>query len=442
MKKNEAPAGAAPLRIESLDQEGRGIARRDGKTIFVEGALPGELVTASIFRKKPKFEIGHVQDVLQGSVNRTVPRCVYFGICGGCAQQHVDFSTQVAVKQRVLEDALWHIGKVEAEQILSPIRGPAWQYRHRARFTVRHVAKKGGVLVGFHEKRSSYVADMRSCEVVPARVSALLPLLRELVGALTIKQRLPQIELSIGESADVLVLRVLESPSPEDEALLRAFADRHGVYLYFQTGGPDTAKPFHPAAGADLHYALPEYDVRIYFEPTDFTQVNHAVNRVLVRRALSLLAPQPGERIADMFCGLGNFSLPIARAGAEVLGIEGSETLVARARRNAERNGLAERTRFASMNLFEIDAPRLAGFGHFDRMLIDPPRDGAAALVNAVGEEGPHHIVYVSCNPATLARDAAVLVGAKGYALKAAGVVNMFPHTAHVESIALFVRNG
>jgi 23S rRNA (uracil1939-C5)-methyltransferase len=438
--KSESPKAAQPLRIESLDQEGRGIARREGKTIFVEGGLPGELVTASIFRKKPSFEIGHVQDVLEASAARTVPRCVYFGRCGGCAQQHVDFATQVAVKQRVLEDALWHIGKVRPQQILSPIKGAPWEYRHRARFTVRDVPKKGGVLVGFHEKRSSYVADMLSCEVVPARISALLPRLRELVGKLSIRQRLPQIELSIGEGADVLVFRVLEPVTPADEAVLRAFADEQRVYIYLQPGGPHTAKPFYPPQGADLHYALPEFDVRIYFEPTDFTQVNHAVNRVLVRRALSLLAPKKGERVADMFCGLGNFSLPIARSGAEVVGVEGSETLVARAAANAARNGLAARTHFVAMNLFTIDESTLAALGRFDRMLIDPPRDGAMALVNALGEDAPHRIVYVSCNPATLARDAAVLVGAKGYEFRAAGAVNMFPQTAHVESMALFER--
>ena len=442
MQKSASPAAPTPLRIESLDQEGRGIARREGKTIFIEGALPGELVTASIFRKKPTFEIGHVQTVLEASAARTVPRCRYFGICGGCAQQHVDFATQVAVKQRVLEDALWHIGKVEPQQMLSPIQGAPWRYRHRARFTVRDVPKKGGVLVGFHEKRSSYVADMLSCEVVPARISALLPRLRELVGRLSIRQRLPQIELSIGEGADVLVFRVLEPLTAADEAVLRGFADEHRVYIYLQPGGPHTAKPFHPAAGADLHYALPEYGVRIYFEPTDFTQVNHAVNQVLVRRALSLLAPRAGERIADMFCGLGNFSLPIARSGAEVLGVEGSETLVARAAVNAERNGLAERARFRAMNLFTIDAEQLAALGCFDRMLIDPPRDGAMELVKALGDDAPKRIVYVSCNPATLARDAAVLVGVKGYEFKAAGVVNMFPQTAHVESMALFTRDA
>jgi 23S rRNA (uracil1939-C5)-methyltransferase len=361
-------------------------------------------------------------------------------VCGGCALQHVDLATQVAVKQRVLEDALWHIGKVKPDVMLSPVHGAPWQYRHRARFTVRYVPKKGGALVGFHEKRSSFVADMRSCEVVPERISKLLPPLRELVERLSIRQRLPQIELAIGESADVLVLRVLEPPSSGDEAVLRAFADEHRLFLYLQRGGPDTAAAFHPPEGADLYYTLPEFDVRVYFKPTDFTQVNHAVNRVLVRRALQLLGPQVGERIADFFCGLGNFALPIARSGAEVVGIEGSEALLARAHENAVRNGLEARMRFEAMDIFKIDAERLTRLGHFDRMLIDPPRDGAVELVKAIGDDAPQRIVYVSCNPATLARDAAVLVHTKGYQLAAASVVNMFPHTAHVESVALFTK--
>ena len=441
MKIPDVQSAAAPLYIESLDQEGRGIARRDGKTIFVEGALPGEHVTVSVFRKKPSFEIGHAQTIVHPSSSRTVPRCVYFGLCGGCALQHVNLVTQVAAKQRVLEDALRRIGKVTPDEMLPPIHGPGWGYRHRARFTVRHVAKKGGVLVGFHEKRSSYVTDMASCEVLPARMSALVTPLRQLITGLSIRQRVPQIEVSIGDEATALVLRVLEPPHLEDETTLRAFADQHGVYLYLQPGGPLTVQPFHPPAGADLHYALPEFGVRIYFEPTDFTQVNHAVNRVLVRRALMLLAPQPGDRVADMFCGLGNFSLPIARSGAHVLGAEGSEALLARARNNAVRNGLGDRTRFEAMNLFEIDASSLSALGTFDRMLIDPPRDGAMELVKALGPDAPHRIVYVSCNAGTLARDAAVLVAEKGYSMKSAGVVNMFPHTAHVESIALCTRS-
>jgi 23S rRNA (uracil1939-C5)-methyltransferase len=424
--------------IESLDSEGRGIARRDGKTIFVEGALPGEVVDASVYRRKASFEIAMTHSVVTPSSARISPGCGYFGLCGGCALQHVDLRTQVAAKQRALEDALWHIGKVEAEEILPAIHGPAWGYRHRARFTARYVPKKGGVLVGFHEKRSSFVADMQSCAVVPKRISDLLPLLRELIGGLSIRQRVPQIELAIGEGADVLVLRILEALSSADESRLRSFADAHHVYLYLQPKGPDTARPFHPPEGVDLHYALPEFDVRIYFEPTDFTQVNHEVNRVLVRRALGLLRAQAGQRIADMFCGLGNFSLPIARSGATVVGIEGNATLVARAQKNAERNGLADRTHFETRNLFAIDSVALGALGHFDAMLIDPPRDGAAALVQALTGPLPQRIVYVSCNPATLARDAAVLMQEKGYRLRGAGIANMFPHTAHVESIALF----
>jgi 23S rRNA (uracil1939-C5)-methyltransferase len=435
-----ADVSSTPLLIESLDQEGRGIAHRDGKAIFVEGALPGERVTAAIHRNKPTFEIGRVATVLKEAPSRTRPRCLHFGVCGGCALQHVDLATQVAVKQRVLEDALWHIGRVKPDVMLSPVHGPPWRYRHRARFTVRYVPKKGGVLVGFHEKRSSFVADMRSCEVVPERISKLLPPLRELVDRLSIRQRLPQIELAIGETADVLVLRVLEPPSSVDEGMLRAFADEHRLFLYLQRGGPDTAAAFHPPEGADLYYTLPEFDVRIYFRPTDFTQVNHPVNRVLVRRAMWLLAPHANERIADFFCGLGNFALPIARSGAEVVGIEGSEALLVRARENAVRNGLERRMRFEAMDIFKIDAERLTRLGHFDRMLIDPPRDGAVELVKAIGDNAPQRIVYVSCNPGTLARDAAVLVHTKGYRLEAASVVNMFPHTAHVESIALFTK--
>ncbi|MGZ5232268.1 MAG: 23S rRNA (uracil(1939)-C(5))-methyltransferase RlmD, partial [Burkholderiales bacterium] len=357
--------------------------------------------------------------------------------------QHMNLPTQVAAKQRVLEDALWHIGKLKPDVILPSIHGAPWEYRHRARFTVRHVAKKGGVLVGFHEKHSSYVADMTSCEVVPGRISDILRPLREVIGRLSVRERLPQVELAVGEEADVLVLRVLDAPSAEDKMLLKAFAERHRLHLYLQPGGPDTARPLDPDTPADLHYLLPEYDVRIYFEPTDFTQVNHAVNRVLVRRALRLLAPQPGERIADLFCGLGNFSLPIARSGARVLAIEGSRGLVARARVNAARNDLADRVRFESLNLLEIDSKTLAALGSFDAMLIDPPRDGAYELVNALGSQlPPGRIVYVSCNPATLARDAAVLVRDKGYTLQSAGVINMFPHTAHVESMALFQRRA
>ena len=430
-------------KIESLDHEGRGIARRDGKTIFIEGALTGETVTASVYRKKPSFENANVQRILRESSQRVTPQCVNFGRCGGCSMQHLDARAQVAAKQRVLEDNLWHIGKVRADQMLSPIQGPTWGYRRRARMTARYVAKKGGSLIGFHEKKSSFVTDMSSCEVLLPRVSKLLPALREMVGKLSIRERMPQIEVASGDTVDVLVLRVLEPPSDDDKALFKAFADQHGVHLYLQPKGPDTAYPFWPEQPADLYYALPEFGIKMPFFPTEFTQVNHDVNRVLVHRALALLAPQPGERVADMFCGIGNFSLPIARSGAHVTGIEGSASLVKRATENAAYNGLSDVAQYRTMNLFEINADTFSALcapGRFDRMLIDPPRDGAAELVKALVAAPPQRIVYVSCSSATLARDASMLVHEQGYALSAAGVINMFPHTAHVESIAVFDR--
>lgn len=428
--------------VESLDHEGHGVVRDGGKVVFVEGALPRERIAYASFRKKPTYEFAQVQELLRPSYLRTTPRCRYFGTCGGCSLQHLEPDAQVAVKQRVLEDQLWHVARVKPEQLLPAVHGPAWGYRQRARFAVRYVPRKGGVLVGFHERRSSYVADMAACEVVPERLSRLIAPLRALIGGLSIRARLPQVEAAVGDAATVLVLRVLERPTPEDEAALRQFADNYGVHLYLQPGGPATAAPFHPPVEADLYYDLPEFNLRLRFGPTEFTQVNPAVNRVLVRRVVALLEPHPGERIADLFCGLGNFSLPLARAGAQVVGYEGEEALVRSALGNAQGNGLAERVRFVTADLFAVDEAWMRDQGAFTKMVIDPPRDGAIAVVKALGEEAPQRIVYVSCNPATLARDAQVLVHAKGYRLRAAGVVNMFPHTAHVESIALFERGG
>ena len=426
--------------IESLDNEGRGVAHVDGKAIFIEGALPGESVEYSSYRKKPSYEQAQVVRVIKASSQRTQPACPYFGVCGGCSMQHLEAAAQTAAKQRVLEDALWHLAHLKAETIFPAIAGAAWGYRYRARLSVRLVAKKGGVLVGFHEKRSSYVAVMDSCAVLPPRVSALLPRLQELIGRLSIPDRLPQIELAIGDGQTVLVLRILQTLTASDEALLRAFADRHGIVIYLQAGGPATAALFHPVDAPPLAYSLPDFGVTLRFLPTDFTQVNHGVNRMLVRRAMALLRPQAGERIIDMFCGLGNFTLPIASSGAHVVGVEGSRQLVERARSNAELNGLAERCEFFVANLFEATPQSVAALGRCDKMLIDPPREGAIELVKSLGPDGPDRIVYVSCNPATLARDAGVLVHERGYALRGAGIASMFPHTSHVESIALFER--
>ncbi len=426
--------------IESLDQEGRGIAHVDGKVIFIEGALTGERVTYSAYRKKPSFELAKVERVIKSSFMRVQPKCAHFDMCGGCSMQHLDARAQVAVKQRILEDNLERIGKVKAERILPPIYGETWGYRQRARLSVRHVLKKDKTLVGFHEKNSRYVADMQHCEILPPKIARLLPLLAEMNESLSVRDYLPQIELAAGEHVDVLVLRILQSLSPADEEIIKRFADTHQVQFWLQPKGPDTVKPFYPLDAPALSYSMPEFGITMPYAPTDFTQVNSTLNRLMVSRAMRLLSPQPGERIADFFCGLGNFTLPIARSGAQVHGVEGSATLVKRAAQNAAYNGLSANTSFSAMNLFEMTEAALAKLGHFDKWLVDPPRDGAMELVKSLGADAPRRIVYVSCNPATLARDAEVLVHVKGYAIKAAGVMNMFPHTSHVESIALFER--
>ena len=426
--------------IESLDQEGRGIAHAEGKVIFIEGALTGERVTYSSYRKKPSFELAKVDKVLKQSFMRVQPKCVHFDMCGGCSMQHLDARAQVAAKQRILEDNLERIGKVRPASIMPPIYGQTWGYRQRARLSVRHVIKKGKTLVGFHEKSSRYVADMQHCEILPPKIARLLPLLAQMNEGLSVRDDLPQIEVAVGEHVDALVLRIMKPLSADDEVTIKQFADTHQVQFWLQTKGPETVVPFYPLDAPALSYSLPEFGITMPFSPTDFTQVNSTLNRLMMSRAMRLLSPQKGERIADFFCGLGNFTLPIARSGAQVVGIEGSASLLQRAAQNAELNGLGANTQFSVMNLFEMNEETLAELGHFDKMLIDPPRDGAFELVKSLGADAPQRIVYVSCNPATLARDAEVLVHQKGYVLKVAGIMNMFPHTSHVESIALFER--
>lgn len=425
--------------IESLDHEGRGVAHVGGKVVFIEGALPGEQVEYTVLRERPSYALGQTERLIRACAQRVVPKCEYFGRCGGCSMQHVDEFAQVAAKQRVLEDALWHVGKVRAEVIYAAIHGAPWAYRHRARIGVRLVPSKGGVLIGFRERSSSHLSDMRHCAVLPANVSAALPVLHELVASLSIADRIPQIELAVGEGRAVLVFRHLQPLTAADKRALSHFAQVHDFHVCLQPGGPDSIHPLFPESPPELSYTLPEFDVSLYFRPTDFTQVNPDSNRLLIRRAMQLLAPHPGERIADLFCGLGNFSLPIARSGAYVVGIEGSDALTQRAGENALRNGLSDRSEFHAANLFEATEDSVAALGQLDKMLIDPPRDGALAVVKALGaRQRPRRIVYVSCNPATLARDAAILVREKGYRLKGAGIANLFPQTSHVESVALF----
>ncbi len=460
------------LRVRSLDLEAQGVAHRpDGKVVFIDGALPFEIVSAQIHRSKSSFEKGTLTAIHRESSQRVRPGCPHFGLhegaCGGCKMQHLHAAAQVAVKQRVLEDNLWHIGKVKPERILPAMAGPAWGYRYRARLSVRFVRKKGEVLIGFHERKSRFVADMRECAVLPPGVSRLLLPLRGLIASMEAKETVPQIELAISDMAETpgtvvviaMVLRHLEPLSDADLGRLQAFATANpGVQWWLQAKGPDAIEPLAEAPGYEtpaLAYQLPQFGITMPFRPTDFTQVNPHINRVLVSRALALLNVQRTERVMDWFCGLGNFTLPLATVAREVVGIEGAPALVARSRANYERNQAAAvngrllaPTQFVVRNLFEITAGQLRHDGVAEKWLVDPPREGAYALVQALATlrresseeawQAPERIVYVSCNPATLARDASVLVHEAGYVCVAAGVVNMFPHTAHVESIAVF----
>jgi 23S rRNA (uracil1939-C5)-methyltransferase len=423
------------LSIDALDAEGRGVARNpQGKVVFVEGGLPGERVAVRVFQAKRKFDLARASSIIEASAGRREPRCPHFGVCGGCATQHADERTQMAAKQRWLEDCLERIGSVTPETMLPIVYGPEWGYRHRARLSVRYLERRGGAMVGFRERRSTHVADMRECHVLPEKISLLIPALRSLVDSLSVRERVPQIEVAVGDNAAVLVFRHLLPLEERDSQALKDFAEKHAIHVWLQPGGPDSAHPLQPAA-SELYYELPEFGLRIHFRPTDFTQVNHAMNRVLVSRALRLLDPQPGERIADLFCGLGNFSLPLAARGAQVVGFEGNRELVERARANARANAMV--AQFETLDLFKGS---IAPFGPFAKVLLDPPREGAVEIVRALPDDWPRRVVYVSCDPATLARDAAVLVHTRGFRLTAAGVVNMFPHTAHVESIALYER--
>jgi 23S rRNA (uracil1939-C5)-methyltransferase len=466
------------LAVKSLDLEAQGVAHRpDGKVVFIEGALPFEVVSAQMHRSKASFEKGTLTEIHTESSQRVQPGCPHFGLhegaCGGCKMQHLHVGAQVAVKQRVLEDNLWHIGKLKPDNVVRPIEGPSWGYRYRARLSVRFVRKKGAVLIGFHERKSRYVADMKVCPVLAPRVSAMLLPLRQLIESMDAVETVPQLELAMGDMAHgqdsqagviALVMRHMEPLSEADKGRLRAFAaTQPGLQWWLQPKGPETIHRLDELPGhetGDLAYTLPDFGITMPFRPTDFTQVNPHINRVLVSRALGLLQVQKTERVIDWFCGLGNFTLPLATQAREVLGVEGAESLVARSRENLGFNATNKATavppeaalaptQFAARNLFEMTPELLIADGTADKWLIDPPREGAYALVQALaalhqdpalrrGWTPPKRIVYVSCAPSTLARDAGVLVNEAGYTCTKAGVVNMFPHTAHVESIAVF----
>ncbi len=422
--------------IESLDQEGRGVARISGKTVFVDGALPGESVRLRRTRRRRRHDEAEVVEVLRASAERVAARCRHFGTCGGCSLQHLERGAQLAAKSRVVADAFERIGGVSPGEWLAPLSGPGWSYRRRARLGCKFVDKKGKVLVGFRERGSPLIADLEACEVLAPPVGALITPLAELVGRLDIRRRVAQVEVAVGENATALVLRVLEDPTPGDLERLSAFESRHGVALYLQRGGLDTVAPLTPPA-VPLRYDLPGLAAGIEFAPTDFVQVNGPLNRLMVERAIALLAPRPGDRALDLFCGLGTFSLPLALVTASVDGVEGDAALVARARANAARNGIANAACPGAARA-AADPPGGGARAAYDLGLRDPPRAGAREVLPVATASRPRRIVYVSCRPGSLARDAGILVREHGYRLVTAGIMDMFPHTSHVESIALF----
>jgi 23S rRNA (uracil1939-C5)-methyltransferase len=423
--------------VESLSHDGRGVTRVDGKAVFVHGALPVERVRLRVLRRHRHFEEAETEAVLEPSPERVEPGCPHFGRCGGCSLQHLSPESQIRAKERAMLDALQRIGHVAPATVFEPLRGDSsWGYRRRARLGVKYVAKKGRVLVGFRERASSFVTELTRCPVLHPRVGELIGPLAELIGGLSVRESLPQIEVAMGDETCVLVFRVLASPSAADEDALRAFGEGHGVAIYLQPGGLDSIRPLDPP-GVVLTYRLPEPGVELEFQPGDFTQVNFAVNRAMVHRAVELLDPRPEQRLLDLFCGLGNFTLALARRAGEVVGVEGEAGLVARARANAARNGIGNARFFAADLYGPLDAePWLQGA--CDGVLLDPPRTGAIEVLPRLARIGARRIVYVSCYPGTLARDAAELVNVLGYRLAGAGVMDMFPHTAHVESIAVF----
>lgn len=436
--------------VAGMTHDGEGIVR-SGKTAFVAGALPGETVSFERTRKHRQHDDGRLLEVLRASPERVTPRCAHFGVCGGCALQHLAPEAQLALKERELRDNLERVARVEWCNWLAPLRGPVWGYRRRARLGAKYVPKKGKVVVGFRERLAPYVADVAHCDVLAAPVGTLVQPLAELLGALDIRQHVPQIEVAVADNATALVLRVLRPPAEADRGKLRAFAARHGVRIYLQSGGLDsvaelTGEPDTGAAGpgpsaTPLNYALPAFDLTLEFAPTDFVQVNADLNQTLVSRAVELLCPTRQSRVLDLYCGLGNFSLALARSAGSVVGVEGEAGLVARARQNAVRNGLTN-VEFHVGDLSKpTELPAAWPRGPYTHVLLDPPRVGAAPdLLAAIGRLAPERVLYVSCHPGSLARDLGILVHGHGFILESAGVVDMFPHTAHVESMALLRR--
>ena len=428
-------------RIDSATHDGRGIAATEGKKVFVAGALPGETVRFKRRKSKRNFDEAELLEVLEASPERIEARCDAYGRCGGCSLQHVSDDYQREIKSQTLRDNFERIGRVTPDRWFEPLTGPIWNYRRRARLAVKDVFAKGRVLVGFRERHAPFITDMHRCEVLAQPVDDLIDPLSELIGNLSISARLPQVEVAVADNAVALVFRVLDPPTIDDEALLRSFGERQGLRIHLQPGGLDSVTQLYPEGDAEpLHYELPEFDVRIVFDAVGFVQVNAEINRRMVHRAVELLDPGPDDRVLDLYCGIGNFSLPLATRAAAVLGVEGDAMLVQAATANAALNEL-DNASFRQADLSAIDGSESWLRDGWDLLLLDPARSGAQEIVSHIERIGPRRIVYVSCHPGTLARDAGTLVNEKGYHCPAAGIIDMFPHTSHVESIAVFDKN-
>ncbi len=435
--------------VESLSHDSRGVAHINGKAVFIDGALPGEEVLFSYLKRKGSYDEGGVAHVIKAAPERVQAGCAHFGVCGGCSLQHMAAETQIHAKQQVLLDNLKHIGSVEAEELLVPMTGPLWGYRRKARLGVKYVLKKEKVLVGFREKHSAFLADLEGCEVLHRSVGKQINALKALVGELSIYMKIPQIEIAVGDDGTAMIFRHLEPFISSDIDKLRAFAQQHHVLLYLQSKGPDTVHLLWPEATQEnsqhaLCYRLPQYDIEYRFGPTNFVQVNAEINSKMIDKVIELLDLQPEDRVMDLFCGLGNFTLPMAQRVASIVGIEGDDALVELAKHNAKHNSI-ENAEFYSADLSKPTLLPQAGFvmdgQRFDKVLLDPARAGALEMMAPLATLAPKLIVYVSCNPATLARDADELVNKHGYRMTKVGVMDMFPHTSHVEAMALFVRD-
>jgi 23S rRNA (uracil1939-C5)-methyltransferase len=430
--------------VVDLAHDGRGIARVEGKAVFIEGALPGERVRFRVFKRRRQLDEAGLVEVLRPSPDRVIPKCAHFGICGGCSLQHLAPAAQLAAKQRQLLDNLERIGRVVPEQVFAPLKGPEWAYRRRARLGVKYVHKKGRVLAGFREREKPYVADIQRCEVLLERFARLPEHLAALVETLSLREKIPQVEMAAGDPgvaggySAALVFRVMDPPTQNDLEKLEEFGRRHTVQIFLQSGGLDTVRPLREGHAA-LSYSLDEERVTLEFGPVDFIQVNRDINVSMVKRAIELLEPTSADSVLDLFCGLGNFTLSLGKRARRVVGVEGDAALVARARANAVRNGIANAS-FHADNLFEPAHACAWAQDAYDLVLLDPPRAGAAEILERTPHWRPRRLVYISCHPGSLARDAGILVGAHGFKLTGAGVMDMFPHTTHVESIAVFER--